>query len=82
MFLSSLIVDEYVSWFPVKPIKVSKLRNKNRLDWLRLKDKASRHLMDRKGSTSDRSWDLFWNHTNRDKITRTWIRTFFKKLYK
>ena len=71
MFLSSLIVD-YVSWFP----------DKNYLDWLILKNKSAYHLMDCRGSTSDRAWDLFWSHTNRDKITRTWVRTFFKKLYK
>ncbi len=53
---------------------------KNSLDCLRAKDKAIRYQMNCKGSSSNRSWDLFWSHTNRDKLTRTWIRIFFKKI--
>ena len=35
-----------------------------------------------KQSTKDKAWDLFWSHTNRVKITSTWSKPFFKKLYK
>jgi hypothetical protein len=74
LFLGNLIIDY--------PVKLLELQSKNRLDFLRARGKAIRYQMDCKGSSIDRSWDLFWSRRNQDKLTRTWVTTFFKKIDK